>query len=92
MSVWYHLCNTPKQDYILFLYIILTLWIMVDYSSGTKKQKMGICGVYLPSPAKLERQKIFIDKANDVMNHVSEVVILGDFNIPKIHWNKNDNG
>ncbi|KAH9645185.1 hypothetical protein HF086_005730 [Spodoptera exigua] len=44
----------------------------------------------MPPPVKLDSLQNFLYNVNNVLNNVDDVVILGDFNLGFIDWNRND--
>ncbi|CAK1584851.1 unnamed protein product [Parnassius mnemosyne] len=62
------------------------LWVKLLLPSCNGIQEISICGVYLPSPIKVNILDHFISNANRVLEEVAECLILGDFNINTINW------
>ena len=64
------------------------LWVTIEIIVNGVSKKIAICSVYLPSPAKLETLKKFIDNTNTVLCQIDDVIIIGDFNQSTISWTK----
>lgn len=66
------------------------LWLSIELSVNNNIKKIALCIVYMPPPVKLDSLQNFLDNVNNVLNDVDDVVILGDFNLGFIDWNRND--
>ncbi|CAH0727206.1 unnamed protein product, partial [Brenthis ino] len=62
------------------------LWVNIIL--GTKT--VSICGVYIPPPLNYERIEDFMQNVEKIMNKQTLMLIVGDFNLPSIKWNTED--
>lgn len=66
------------------------LWLSVELNVNNYNKKIALCVVYMPPPVKLDSLQCFLNNVNNVLNIVDDVVILGDFNLGFIDWNRRD--
>lgn len=52
---------------------------------------VSLCAVYIPSPLKIEVLETYVNNIKRVINKQSCTILIGDFNIPTIHWTKESN-
>ncbi|CAG5022983.1 unnamed protein product [Parnassius apollo] len=66
------------------------LWVNIGYRINGSYSTLSICAVYLPSPPRLEQQRVFVDNLDSVLNHIDNVIVMGDFNLNFVDWEFND--
>lgn len=64
------------------------IWVTLQINCGNIVKRIALCVIYLPPPVRLESLGTFLENASNVMNHVSDVVIMGDLNLSFIKWTK----
>ncbi|CAH2084216.1 unnamed protein product [Euphydryas editha] len=70
---------------------IESLWVVIEINIQSAIRKIAICVVYLPPPVKIETLNKFLESVDNVINHVEDIIVLGDFNMGFINWKVNDN-
>lgn len=69
------------------------LWVKIEISYSTGKTgHLLVCGVYIPPPVKQHILDHFISNSNRVLDKCGgDAIVLGDFNLSNLCWNKNSN-
>lgn len=62
------------------------LWVNIVMDLST----VSICAVYIPSPLKYEVLENYINNVERIVDKQSYTILIGDFNIPAIHWTSKD--
>lgn len=66
------------------------LWLSVELNINNCNKKIALCLIYMSPPIKHDSLQSFLNNVNNVLNYVDDVVILGDFNLSFIDWNRKD--
>lgn len=64
------------------------IWVTLKIKCGNIVKRIALCVIYLPPPVRLESLGRFLENASNVMNHVSDIVIMGDLNLGFMKWTK----
>ncbi|XP_052751505.1 uncharacterized protein LOC128200839 [Galleria mellonella] len=65
------------------------IWIRLKIRNGNTAKYLLICAVYLPPPVTLATLEHFVGNTSKILDNVDDdVMILGDFNIGFIEWEK----
>lgn len=66
------------------------LWVKIEmYDKSGNSKNLYICSVYIPPPIQQTLLNHFIINTNRILsNHSGDTIILGDFNLSSLIWNK----
>ncbi|CAG4988887.1 unnamed protein product [Colias eurytheme] len=62
------------------------LWVNITCVINGVTKNIPICAIYLPPPTNYNALDKFIYNANNVLEHMENVIILGDFNLGNLEW------